>query len=272
MLPASAVGAAAGGRERKARRLQPLRQIGRQRNALGRAGGIVDDDGLVAGTFGRVEDQHRADLADRGGAVALVAGQLQDRRLVEIIAAEMLVDVAEHDIVFQKRRRGAAGAGHRKAGIDGVGEIAGVTELMAGGHADAFAVVKVGNSEWLLRRLTPSRAIAAMVGAVVSSTIRDRKPSATNRTTLCGVPAGAWAKAAVATVVAKGVAKANCRNAVPRRRDGRMDSSGARGNWGDRLLAAAHDTCVTCALQHDQACGRPAERLEPKAFGCRSGA
>ena len=32
--------------------------------------------------------------------------------------------------------------------------------------ADAFAVVKVGNSAWLLRRLTPSRAIAAMVGAV----------------------------------------------------------------------------------------------------------
>ena len=32
---------------------------------------------------------------------------------------------------------------------------------------DALAVVKVGNSAWLLRRLTPSRAIAAMVGAVV---------------------------------------------------------------------------------------------------------
>ena len=59
--------------------------------------------------------------------------------------------------------------------------------------AEALAVVKVGNSEWLLRRLTPSRAIAAMVGAVASSTMRKRKPSATNRTTLCGRAAGACA-------------------------------------------------------------------------------
>ncbi len=52
--------------------------------------------------------------------------------------------------------------------------------------AEALAVVKVGNSEWLLRRLTPSRASVAIVGAVVSSTIRDRSPSATNSTTLWG--------------------------------------------------------------------------------------
>ena len=61
--------------------------------------------------------------------------------------------------------------------------------------ADAFAVVKVGNSAWLLRRLVPSRAIAAMVGAVVSSTMRERKPSATNSTTLCGRSDGVCAKA-----------------------------------------------------------------------------
>src|ERR1700722_8500713 len=65
---------------------------------------------------------------------------------------------------------------------------------------DAFAVVKVGNSAWPLRRLTPSRAIAAMVGAVESSTMRKRRPSATNKTTLCGCGAGAWAKAVDASV------------------------------------------------------------------------
>src|ERR1700732_3377492 len=65
---------------------------------------------------------------------------------------------------------------------------------------DAFAVVNVGNSAWPLRRLTPSRAIAAMVGAVVSSTMRKRRPSATNRTILCGGAAGAWAKAVDASV------------------------------------------------------------------------
>src|SRR6516165_11859597 len=61
--------------------------------------------------------------------------------------------------------------------------------------ADALAVVKVGNSEWLLRRLTPSRAMAAMVGAVVSSTMRARKPSATNSNTLCGRVAAVCAAA-----------------------------------------------------------------------------
>src|SRR5208282_4711991 len=69
--------------------------------------------------------------------------------------------------------------------------------------AEAFAVVKVGNSAWPLRRLTPSRAIAAMVGAVESSTMRKRKPSATNRTTLWGRDAGAWAPAADAAMVAR---------------------------------------------------------------------
>ena len=154
-IAGNAVGAAAGRRDRKARRLQPLRQIGRQRNALGRAGGVVDDDGLLAGAFGRVEDQHRADLADRGGAVALVAGKLQDRRLVEIIAAEMLVDVAEHDIVFQKRRRSAAGARHRKAGIDRVREIAGIAELVAGRHAG-----RVGGGEGREQRMAVAQADA----------------------------------------------------------------------------------------------------------------
>src|SRR5277367_4266515 len=71
--------------------------------------------------------------------------------------------------------------------------------------AEAFAVVKVGNSAWLLRRLTPSRAIAAMVGAVRSSTMRERKPSATNSTTLCGREAGAWADAADNPIVVKAV-------------------------------------------------------------------
>src|SRR5271165_1627202 len=69
--------------------------------------------------------------------------------------------------------------------------------------ADAFAVVNVGNSAWLLRKLTPSRAIAAMVGAVVSSTTLERKPSATNRTTLAGRGASAWANAAPAATAVR---------------------------------------------------------------------
>jgi hypothetical protein len=54
--------------------------------------------------------------------------------------------------------------------------------------------------------VTPPRAIAAIVGAVVSSTMRKRKPSATKRTTLCGrgcagVLSGACADAADASTI-----------------------------------------------------------------------
>ena len=130
-----AVGAARRRGERQVRRLEPLRDLGGQRNALGRAGGVVDQDRLRAGALRRIEDQRRADLADRGGAVALVAGELEDRRLVEVIAGKMLVDVAEHRVVFQKRRERIAGARHLEAGVDRVGEVAGIAEHVAGRHA-----------------------------------------------------------------------------------------------------------------------------------------
>src|SRR5215471_8705198 len=92
-------------------------------------------------------------------------------------------------------------------------------------NPEAFAVVKVGNSAWLLRRLTPSRATAAMVGAVRSSTMRKRNPSATNKTTLRGGAAGACAKAASAKVVD--------RILVARERSGRMRSSKVSGENED---------------------------------------
>jgi len=84
--------------------------------------------------------------------------------------------------------------------------------------ADALAVVKVGNRAWLLRKSTPSRAIAAMVGAVESSTMRDRKPSATNSTTLCGRDAGAWAEATdagTAVMIAAKIRTGKCMNELP---------------------------------------------------------
>ena len=50
--------------------------------------------------------------------------------------------------------------------------------------ADAFAVVKVGNMEWVLANRTPRRSRFASVGVFRSSTIPGRMPSATNSTTL----------------------------------------------------------------------------------------
>ena len=52
--------------------------------------------------------------------------------------------------------------------------------------AEAFGVVMLGNIEWLLWKSTPSRRISAMVGAVSSVTLAERRPSATKMITLCG--------------------------------------------------------------------------------------
>src|SRR5580658_9388925 len=99
---------------------------------------------------------------------------------------------------------------------------------------DALAVVKVGNSEWLLRRLTPSRAMAAMVGAVLLSTIRNRRPSATKSTTLCGRLAGACANA---------IDVRNASIAVPRMSSRRI--AHLRIGAVTAVLAATYDACVT---------------------------
>jgi hypothetical protein len=47
----------------------------------------------------------------------------------------MLVDVAEHHVVFQKRGERIAGARHLESSVDRVGEIAGVAEHVAGRQA-----------------------------------------------------------------------------------------------------------------------------------------
>jgi len=46
--------------------------------------------------------------------------------------------------------------------------------------------VTVGKIEWLLVKVTPASRKAAMPGAVSGRTICARKPSGTNRITLCG--------------------------------------------------------------------------------------
>src|ERR1700738_3322068 len=53
-------------------------------------------------------------------------------------------------------------------------------------NAEALAVVKVGNREWLFLKSTPSSRRRARVGAVLRSTIWERRPSGTKRTRLCG--------------------------------------------------------------------------------------
>ena len=47
----------------------------------------------------------------------------------------MLVDIAEHRVAFQERRHCLVGARDLEARVDGVGEIPGVAEHVAGRHA-----------------------------------------------------------------------------------------------------------------------------------------
>ena len=75
----------------------------------------------------------------------------------------------------------------RIAGVDRVAESAGVAKIVAGREARRhWRMVKVGNSECELVKLTPWSRTAAMVGAVSGVTVRARRPSGTNRIRLCG--------------------------------------------------------------------------------------
>jgi len=109
----------------------------RQRHAVLAAGGVVDHDRMQAGSIGAVgvvENQRRADLADRRRAKTLGARHLQDGFLIQIVAVEMLVDIAQHRIVLDEGDDGVAGGRGRKTGIDRVAERSGIAEVMPGRH------------------------------------------------------------------------------------------------------------------------------------------
>jgi hypothetical protein len=104
-----------------------------QRHAILSTSRIVDHDGILA-TVGMVEKIGRAELADRGSREALRAGHLQNGFFVQIVAVEMLVDVAEHRVVFDEGHNRVAGRDGSIAGVDRVAEGAGIAEVMATSH------------------------------------------------------------------------------------------------------------------------------------------
>jgi len=83
-----------------------------------------------------VLDQGWAELADGGSRKTFFAGGLEDGLLVEVVAAKIGVDVAEHPVIFEEGGDGRADLGHgdRLAGVNGVGVIAVVAGPMAGGE------------------------------------------------------------------------------------------------------------------------------------------
>jgi hypothetical protein len=82
-----------------------------------------------------IEDQRWPDLADRRRAEATGARRLQDGFFVQIIAAEMLIDVAQHRIVFDEGDDGVAGGRGGITGKDRVAEGPGIAQMVAGRHA-----------------------------------------------------------------------------------------------------------------------------------------
>ena len=86
----------------------------------------------TVGAVGVIEQQRRADLADRRGRKALRARHLQQRFFIEIVAAEMLIDIAQHRIVFDEGDDGIAGRRGRITSIDRVAESSGIAEIVPG--------------------------------------------------------------------------------------------------------------------------------------------
>src|SRR6516225_4173281 len=82
---------------------EPLLHLGAERDAAGTPSRIVDDDSLLAAALGVIEDQSWPQLADCSRAQACRASCAHDRLLIEIVAREMLVHIAEHRIAFQER-------------------------------------------------------------------------------------------------------------------------------------------------------------------------
>src|ERR1022692_1706379 len=62
-----------------------------------------------------LKHQSRAELADRSGAETLVVGGQHGGVLIDEIAGEMRVDIAQDRIAFDERRHAAGGARYRIA-------------------------------------------------------------------------------------------------------------------------------------------------------------
>ena len=75
-----------------------------------------------AAAFRMIEDQRRADFADRGRAETSRASRLQDRLFVNVVLSKMFVEIAEDGVIFDERSDAVIGVRHRKAREDRIAE------------------------------------------------------------------------------------------------------------------------------------------------------
>ena len=130
-----AVRAACGRLGRDLSRGQALLDFVGQRDAAGAAGHVVDNDGVLPGPLGVIEDQGGAELADGGRREAGLARRLEDGFLVQVVTREVLIDIAQHRIALQERRQAVARARHLEAHVNVVAEVAGIPKHVPRRHA-----------------------------------------------------------------------------------------------------------------------------------------
>ncbi len=87
------------------------------------------------GAVGVVEQQRRTDLANGRGRKPLGARHLQYGFFIEVITAEMLIDIGQDSVVLDEGDDGIAGGRGGITGIDRVAERSGISEMVAGSHA-----------------------------------------------------------------------------------------------------------------------------------------
>src|SRR5712664_2944728 len=88
----------------------------------------------AVGAVGVVEQQRRPDLANGRGRKALGARHLQYGFFIEVIAAEMLIDIGQYSVVLDEGDDGIPGRRGGITGIDRVAERSGIAEIMPGRH------------------------------------------------------------------------------------------------------------------------------------------
>ena len=142
----SALAVFASGRrgQRQACLLNSLNDIGVERNSAGAACGIIDDNRAHARKVRMVPKQRRAEFSNSGCAESRVVCSFQERHLIERVASEIFVDLAQGRIVFQKWRDASGCAEDRKSNIDGIAENARVSKVMAGRHSGSIRHRKSG--------------------------------------------------------------------------------------------------------------------------------
>ena len=90
---------------------------------------------MLSRPLGMIENQRRTEFANACCRVSHRTCAFEDRFLIQIVAGEMRIDLAQHRVALERWRDAAAGAGHLKRCVDCVAEVSGIAEQVSCRHA-----------------------------------------------------------------------------------------------------------------------------------------